>query len=172
MSNFAERIITQLDKGVTIFEVARMFGGLDKLLEITKKYPYLQAIINTKIGGSIYCSASDEDEVMIPFELPFIILELDIVPDMDGLNHYNAYVNLIIPELTEGKDMQILFSWIEDYLMDMGAEVGSFNDNKLNDKRIWIYVTKINGMKFKPLAQMSVSDREVLEVIPDNYIRD
>ena len=172
MSNFAERIITQLDKGVTIFEVARMFGGLDKLLEITKKYPYLQAIINTKIGGSIYCSASDEDEVMIPFELPFIILELDIVPDMDGLNHYNAYVNLIIPELTEGKDMQILFSWIEDYLMDMGAEVGSFNDNKLNDERIWIYVTKINGMKFKPLAQMSVSDREVLEVIPDNYIRD
>jgi hypothetical protein len=172
MSNFAERIITQLDKGVTIFEVARMFGGLDKLLEITKKYPYLQAIINTKIGGSIYCSASDEDEVMIPFELPFIILELDIVPDMDGLNNYNAYVNLIIPELTEGKDMQILFSWIEDYLMDMGAEVGSFNDNKLNDKSIWIYVTKINGMKFKPLAQMSVSDREVLEVIPNNYIRD
>jgi hypothetical protein len=129
MSNFAEKIITQLDKGVTIFEVARMFGGINELLKLTKKYPYLEALIQTKLGGSIYCSASDEDEVMIPFELPFIILELD-GEDVNGFNHYNAYVNLIIPELTEGKDMQILFSWLEDYLMDMGSDVGVFNDNK------------------------------------------
>jgi hypothetical protein len=172
MSNFAERIITQLDKGVTIYEVARMFGGLDKLLEITKKYPYLEALIQTKLGGSIYCSASDENEVMIPFELPFIMTDLEEIDDGDDFSVYNAYVNLIIPELTEGKDMQILFSWLEDYLMDMGSDVGTFNDNKLNNKRTWIYVTKINGMKFTPIAQMSVSDREVLEVIPDNYIRD
>ncbi len=172
MSNFAEKIITQLDKGVTIFEVARMFGGLDKLLEITKKYPYLQAIINTKLNGALYCSAADENEVMIPFELPFIMTDLEEIDDGDDFSFYNAYVNLIMPELTEGKDMQILFSWLEDYLMDMGSDVGTFNDNKLNNKRIWIYVTKINGMRFTPIAQMSVSDREVLEVIPDNYIRD
>jgi|688.fasta_scaffold45376_12 hypothetical protein len=168
MSNFAEKIITQLDKGVTIFEVARMFGGINELLKLTKKYPYLEALIQTKLGGSIYCSASDEDEVMIPFELPFIILELD-GEDVNGFNHYNAYVNLIIPELTEGKDMQILFSWLEDYLMDMGSDVGVFNDNKLHNKMIWVYVTKINGMKFNTIAQRSISDREVLEVIPSEY---
>lgn len=171
MSNFAERIITQLDKGVTIFEIARMFGGVQKLLDMSKKYPYLQAIINTKLGGSLYCSAADEDEVMIPFELPFIITELEDA-DIDDVDHYNANVNLIIPELTEGADMRILHSWLEDYLTDMGSEVGVFDDDKLNNKMIWVYVTEINGMKFKSLAQMSVSDREVLEVIPDSYIND
>jgi hypothetical protein len=145
-----------------------MFGGINELLKLTKKYPYLEALIQTKLGGSIYCSASDEDEVMIPFELPFIILELD-GEDVNGFNHYNAYVNLIIPELTEGKDMQILFSWLEDYLMDMGSDVGVFNDNKLHNKMIWVYVTKINGMKFNTIAQRSISDREVLEVIPSEY---
>jgi hypothetical protein len=109
---------------------------------------------------------------MIPFELPFIMTDLEEIDDGDDFSVYNAIVNLIIPELTEGKDMQILFSWLEDYLMDMGSDVGTFNDNKLNNKKIWIYVTKINGMRFTPIAQMSVSDREVLEVIPDNYIRD
>jgi len=56
--------------------------------------------------------------------------------------------------------------------MDMGSEVGAFNDGKLNRKMIWVYVTEINGMKFGSLSQLSVSDKEVLEVIPDNYIRD
>jgi hypothetical protein len=172
MDRFAEFLVKMMDKGQNIFDIARMFGGINELLTLTKKYPYLEALIQTKLGGSIYCSASDEDEVMIPFELPFIILELDRDSDMDGLNHYNAYVNLIIPELTEGKDMQILFSWLEDYLMDMGTDIGVFNDDKLNNKMIWIYVTEINSMKFKPIAQMSVSDREVLEVIPDSYIKD
>jgi hypothetical protein len=169
MSNFAEKIITQLDKGVTIFEVARMFGGINELLKLTKKYPYLEALIQTKLGGSIYCSASDENEVMIPFELPFIMTDLEEIDDGDDFSVYNAYVNLIIPELTEGKDMQILFSWLEDYLMDMGSDVGVFNDNKLHNKMIWVYVTKINGMKFNTIAQRSISDREVLEVIPSEY---
>jgi len=171
MDRFAESLVKMMDKGQNIFDIARMFGGINELLTLTKKYPYLEALIQTKLGGSIYCSASDEDEVMIPFELPFIILELDGEAS-NGFNHYNAYVNLIMPELTEDKDMQILFSWLEDYLMDMGSDVGVFNDDKLNNKMIWVYVTEINGMKFKSLTQMSVSDREVLEVITDNYIND
>jgi hypothetical protein len=160
-----------MDKGQDILDIAKYFGGIEELLDITKKYPYLQAMVQSKLGGYLYCSAADEDEIMIPFELPFIITELQVL-DEEMPDHYDATVNVIIPELTEGKEKQILLSWLFDYLTDMGSEVGSFNDNKLNDKRIWIYVTKINGMKFKPLAQMSVSDREVLEVIPDNYIRD
>jgi hypothetical protein len=51
----------------------------------------------------------------------------------------------------------------------MGSDVGVFNDNKLHNKMIWVYVTKINGMKFNTIAQRSISDREVLEVIPSEY---
>ena len=32
--------------------------------------------------------------------------------------------------------MQMLLTWLDDYLSDMGAEVGSFNDNNLNDNTI------------------------------------
>jgi hypothetical protein len=171
MDRFAESLVKMMDKGQNIFDIARMFGGINELLTLTKKYPYLNALVMSKLGGTLYCSVADEDEIMIPFELPFIITVLDSV-DFDMLNHYNASVDIIIPELTEEKDMQMLSSWLEDYLSDMGSEVGSFNDAKLNNKEIWVYAEKINGRPFKPLAQMSVSDREVLEVIPDSYIKD
>ena len=159
-----------MDKGQDIFDIAKYFGGIDELLDITKKYPYLQAMVQSKLGGYLYCSAADEDEIMIPFELPFIITELQVL-DEEMPDHYDATVNVIIPELTESREKQILLSWLFDYLTDMGSEVGSFNDGKLNMKQIWIHVDQINGQIFQLLGG-GVSDREVLEVIPDNYIRD
>ncbi len=159
-----------MDKGQDIFDIAKYFGGIDELLDITKKYPYLQAMVQSKLGGYLYCSAADEDEIMIPFELPFIITELQVL-DEEMPDHYDATVNVIIPELTESREKQILLSWLFDYLTDMGSEVGSFNDSKLNMKEIWIHVDQINGQIFQLLGG-GVSDKEVLEVIPDNYIRD
>ena len=159
-----------MDKGQDIFDIAKYFGGIDELLDITKKYPYLQAMVQSKLGGYLYCSAADEDEIMIPFELPFIITELQVL-DEEMPDHYDATVNVIIPELTESREKQILLSWLFDYLTDMGSEVGSFNDSKLNMKQIWIHVDQINGQIFQLLGG-GVSDEEVLEVIPDNYIND
>jgi hypothetical protein len=171
MEKLADKIFGMIDKNNDILHIAKFFGGINELLNITKKYPYLNAIIQTKLGGYLYCSAADEVENMVPFELPFIMTELEDA-DIDDVEHYNANVNLIIPELDKVKDMQVLYSWLEDYLMDMGAEVGSFNDGNLNKKMIWIYVTEINGVKLDSIAQMSVSDQEVLSIIPDNYIKD
>jgi len=170
MSRVSETIISMMDKGQDIFDIAKYFGGIDELLDITKKYPYLQAMVQSKLGGYLYCSAADEDEIMIPFELPFIITELQVL-DEEMPDHYDATVNVIIPELTESREKQILLSWLFDYLTDMGSEVGSFNDGKLNMKQIWIHVDQINGQEFHTLHG-GVSDREVLEVIPDNYIKD
>lgn len=170
--SYVKAIQKMIDEGNDIFQVAKLFGGINKLLGIAKSSPYLVALINAKLGGVLYCSASDEDGIMIPFELPFIVIELIPVDDGEMSSHYNADVDIIIPELTEQKDMQILNSWIEDYLTDMGAEVGSFNDSKLNKTEIWVSNEKINGKSFKSFGQMSVSDEEVLKVIPDNYIRD
>ena len=160
-----------LDKGYSVFDVAKFFGGIDELLDITKKYPYLQAIVQSKLGGVLYCSAADEDEVMIPFELPFIMTDLEAI-DVDDFNHYNATVDIIIPEIQKSPAlMQMLLTWLDDYLLDMGAEIGSFNDVKLNDKMIWVYSDSINGKSFENIRS-GVSDEEVLRIIPDNYIRD
>ena len=168
MSNFAERIIAQIDKGVTIFEIARMFGGLQKLLDMSKKYPYLYSMIQTKLGGDLYCSAEGEDGDLVPFSLNFILTDLEEV-DADMINHYNATVDIIIPEIKNSPAlMQMLLTWLDDYLSDMGAEVGGFNDDKLNNKEIWIYAESINGKSFKDSIG-GVSDEEVLRIIPDNY---
>ena len=160
-----------IDKGHDILDIAKYFGGINELLGITKKYPYLQAMIQTKLGGTLYCSAADEDEVMIPFELPFIMTDLEEIDD-DGFSVHNAIVNVIIPEIGKSPAlMQMLLTWLDDYLSDMGAEVGSFNDNNLNDKMIWVYAESINGKSFENIRS-GVSDQEVLKIIPDKYIRD
>ena len=168
MSNISETIIKLIDSGRPILDIAKLFGGLDKLLEITKKYPYLYAIIQTKLGGDLHCSAENEDGDLVPFSLNFVLMGLEVTDDMDDLNYYSAAVNIIIPELTEGKEMQMLYNWLDDYLSDMGAEVGQFNDGKLNNKMIWIGVDKINGISFKNLMGQ-VSDEEVLRIIPEEY---
>jgi hypothetical protein len=167
MSRVAENIISMLDKGQSVFDVAKFFGGIHELLDITKKYPYLLAMVQTKLGGDLHCSAENEDGDMIPFSLNFIINEL-VEDDDEMFGHYVAFVNVIIPELTEGKEIQILYTWLGDYLSDLGAEVGQFNDGKLNNKMIWVHVTKINGLLFEVL-EGEVSDEEVLEIIPEEY---
>ena len=167
MSKVAETIISMLDKGQSIFDVAKFFGGIHELLNITKKYPYLYAMIQTKLGGDLHCSAENEDGDLVPFSLHFIINELEEEDGEENFLHYSCSVNVIIPELTENEEMQMLYNWLDDYLSDMGAEVGAFNDGKLNQKMIWIGVDKINGKSFKNFSQ--VSDEEVLRIIPDNY---
>ena len=168
MSRVSETIISMLDKGQSIFDVAKFFGGVPELLNITKKYPYLNAMIQTKLGGSMDCSAEGEDGELIMFSLNFIITDLEEV-DVDMMNHYNATVDVIIPEIQKSPAlMQMLLTWLDGYLSDMGAEVGSFNDDKLNNKEIWIYAESINGESFENI-NIGVSDEEVLRIIPKKY---
>ena len=171
MSKVAETIISMMDKGQSIFDVAKFFGGIHELLNITKKYPYLNAMIQTKLGGTLDCSAENEDKEMILFSLNFIITNLEAV-DVDMINHYDATVDIIIPEIKNSPAlMQMLLTWLDNYLSDMGAEVGSFNDDKLNNKEIWIYAESINGKSFKDSISR-VNDEEVLRIIPNEYKED
>ena len=172
MSKVAETIISMLDKGQSILDIAKFFGGINELLDITKKYSYLYAMIQTKLGGSMDCSAEGEDGEMVMFSLNFILTDLEAV-DVDMINHYDATVDIIIPEIKNSPAlMQMLLTWLDDYLSDMGGEVavGSFNDNKLNDKMIWIYAESINGKSFKDSIGIGrVRDEEVLRIIPEKY---
>jgi hypothetical protein len=170
MNRFAETLIKMIDED-DIFDVAKYFGGIGEMLKLTEKYPYLQVLIKTKLGGVLYCSVSNEDEVMVPFTLDFILTDLEDA-DIDDSNHYNATVDVIIPEIKNSPAlMQMLLTWLDDYLSDMGAEVGSFNDDKLNNKMIWIYAESINGKSFKDSIG-GVSDEEVLRIIPKEYLGD
>jgi hypothetical protein len=166
--SYAKAIQKMIDEGNDILQVAKLFGGINRLLELSKSDPYLTAMIQTKLGGSLDCSAEGEDEEMIMFSLNFILTDLESI-DVDDLNHYNATVDIIIPEIQKSPAlMQMLLTWLDDYLSDMGAEVGSFNDNNLNDKMIWVYAESINGKSFENIKG-GVSDEEVLRIIPEKY---
>jgi hypothetical protein len=166
MSRVAENIISMIDKGHDILDIAKIFGDVNGLLNVVKKYPYLQAMVMTKLGGTLYISAEDENGDMIPFNLNFVIIDLEEVGDGE---HYDALVDIVIPELTEGKETQMLFTWLGVYLQDLGSEVAAFNDEKLNKKHIWIYAKTINGEEFNSFEKDVLSDEEVLKIIPDNY---
>lgn len=166
--SYAKAIQKMINEGNDILQIAKLFGGINRLLELSKSDSYLTAMIQTKLGGSLDCSAENEDKEMVMFSLDFILTDLEAI-DVDDFNHYNATVDVIIPEIQKSPAlMQMLLSWLDDYLTDMGAEVGSFNDNKLNDKMIWIYAESINGKSFKNSIGR-VRDEEVLRIIPEKY---
>ena len=159
--SYSKAIQKMIDEGNDILQVAKLFGGINRLLGLSKSDPYLTAMIQTKLGGSLDCSAEGEDKEMVMFSLNFILTDLEAI-DVDDFNHYNATVDVIIPEIQKSPAlMQMLLSWLDDYLTDMGAEVGSFNDNKLNAE-------SINGKSFENIRS-GVSDEEVLRIIPEKY---
>ena len=94
MSRVAENIISMLDKGQSVFDIAKFFGGIHELLDITKKYPYLYAMIQTKLGGDLHCSAENEDGVMIPFYLNFILTDLEQI-NMDDFEKLLYWGNVV-----------------------------------------------------------------------------
>jgi len=100
MSSLSEKIISQIDKGVSVLTIAKMFGGMEEFKKLIKEYPYLNALVMSKLGGTLYCSAENEDGDMIPFSLNFILTDLEAI-DVDDLNHYNATVNIIMPEIVK-----------------------------------------------------------------------
>ena len=166
--SYTKAIQKMIDEGNDILQIAKLFGGINRLLELSKSSPYLTAMIQTKLGGTLDCSAQNEDKEMVMFSLDFILTDLEAI-DVDDFNHYNATVDVIIPEIQKSPAlMQMVLSWLDDYLTDMGAEVGSFNDNNLNDKMVWIYAESINGKSFKNSIGR-VHDEEVLRIIPEKY---
>lgn len=165
--SYTKAITDLLNKGTDILYTAKLFGGVNNLLKLSKSNHYLEALIQTKLGGVLHCSAENEDEVMVAFNLDFIILEIDEV-DMDDMNHYYVIVNVIVREIYEKEKQKMLFEWLDDYLLDLGAEVASFNEASLNNKMIWVQVKQINGIEFK--NESNVSDSEILEIIPDEYL--
>jgi hypothetical protein len=46
--NFSQKIISQLDKGMSPLEIAEYFGGLNEFLKRISKYPYLKVLVDSK----------------------------------------------------------------------------------------------------------------------------
>lgn len=167
--NFSQNIIKQIDKGVSILDIAEYFGGLDNFRKIVLKYPYLVGLVETKLGG--YISIDVVVEEYETYEIPFTLIGMEPVDDIE--DHYNVSINLEIPEITNKEDLEKLFYWIDEYCGDRGSDIASFNDRKLNLMSIWVYPGEINGKSWKDFTTkyggVLANDEEIKKIIPNEY---
>ena len=165
--NFSQNIIKQIDKGIPIYDIAEYFGGLDKFRKLILKYPYLVALVETKLGG--YISIEVDGEEYETYEIPFILIHFSETDFDEKL--YNASVDIQIPEITNKEDLKKILFWIDNYSGDNGSEFARFNDRKLNDLEIWVSPGQINGLSWGSFPKFDEvpSDKEVEKVIPKEY---
>ena len=60
--NFAQLVISQIDDGENILDIAQYFGGFDSFMILVNKFPYLKELVDTKLGGELdfYLDASEK----------------------------------------------------------------------------------------------------------------
>jgi hypothetical protein len=164
--NFSQKIISQLDKGMSPLEIAEYFGGLDDFLKRVSKYPYLKALVDSKLGGDIdfYLDKSSKR-----YRLPVQITEVEAEDDYFG-KMYDVYVDVIIPEVTNEDDISILYNYLKMYESDTADEWAFLSDKKLNSGITMVHVLSINGINWKDMNQLiNTTEEDVERIIPDEY---
>ena len=166
--NFSQKIINLIDKGSSIISIAEHFGGLQKFREKISKYPYLNALVDSKLGGNIYFSIHGDKEFK-SYKLPFRILTYDVTSPEDDF--YEAGVEVEVPEITDRLELTKLMSFISDMSMELGGDWAEFNDKGLREKSIWVAPTKLNGIDWSDfIFEREVREEEIEKIIPKDYI--
>jgi len=167
--NFSQNIIKQIDKGTPILSIAEYFGGLNEFRKLISKYPYLVALVESKLGGNILIDVDGEE--FNTYEIPFTFLDMESVDDLE--DHYNVGINIEIPEITDKENLEKLYYWIDEYCADNGTDIATFNDRYLNSISTWVYPGKINGISWRNFKTQYgdnlATDIEIEKIIPKEY---
>jgi hypothetical protein len=166
--NFSQKIINLIDKGSSIITIAEHFGGLKKFREKISKYPYLNALVDSKLGGSIYFSVHGDKEFK-SYKLPFRVLTYDVTSPEDDL--YESAVAVEVPEITDRSELTKLMTFISDMSIELGGDWADFNDKGLREKAIWVVPTKLNGIDWTDFNfEKEIREEEIEKIIPKDYI--
>ena len=166
--NFSQKIINLIDKGSSIITIAEHFGGLQKFREKISKYPYLNALVDSKLGGNIYFSIHGDLEFK-SYKLPFRVLTYDVTSPEDDL--YESAVAVEVPEITDRSELTKLMTFISDMSIELGGDWADFNDKGLREKAIWVVPTKLNGIDWTDFNfEKEIREEEIEKIIPKDYI--
>jgi len=168
MENFAEKVISLLEKKVPIQSIANIFGGFDNFINLISKYPYLSALVQTKLSGFVIVELFDSTNRKYKFELPFIIFHIETL-DTEFF-HADIAVDVKIPEIKSKDDMEKLFSFLQEYASDEGTEWGTFYDSEIQKLTSFTIVSKINGVYWKELEFTDYDDEDIINIIPKEYM--
>jgi hypothetical protein len=164
--NFSQKIISQLDKGMSPLEIAEYFGGVNEFLKRISKYPYLKALVDSKLGGELEFD-TDVDDFFKKYKVPVQITGIDKADDFEEM--YDIYVDVVIPEVTDKSDIAILFNYLHYIEPDYADDWVYFNDRKFNFDTM-THVVSINGINWKDIDRfVNTTVEEVERIIPDKY---
>jgi len=164
--NFSQKIISHLDNGMSPLEIAEYFGGLGPFIQKVSKYPYLKALVDSKLGGEIDFYL---DESSKRYRLPVQIKEVETEDDYFG-KMYDVYVDVIIPEVTNDDDISILYNYLKMYESDTADEWAFLSDKKLNSGMTMVHVLSINGINWKDMNLLiNTTEEDVERIIPNKY---
>jgi hypothetical protein len=164
--NFSQKIISQLDKGMSPLEIAEYFGGLNEFLKRISKYPYLKVLVNSKLGGELEFQ-TEVDDYFKRYKLPIQITGAEKADDFEEM--YDIYVDVIIPEVTDESDIAILYNYLHYLEPDDASDWAYFNDRKFNFATM-THVVSINGINWSNMNRfINTTAEEVERIIPDKY---
>jgi hypothetical protein len=164
--NFSQKIISHLDNGMSPLEIAEYFGGLGPFIQKVSKYPYLKALVDSKLGGEIDFYL---DESSKRYRLPVQIKEVEVEDEYFG-KMYDVYVDVIIPEVTNDDDISILYNYLKMYESDTADEWAFLSDKKLNSGMTMVHVLSINGINWKDMNLLiNTTEEDVERIVPNEY---
>ena len=162
--NFSQKIISHLDNGMSPLEIAEYFGGLGPFIQKVSKYPYLKALVDSKLEGEIDFYL---DESSKRYRLPVQITEVE-AEDYDFGKMYDVYVDVIIPEVTNEDDISILYNYLKMYESDTADEWAFLSDKKLNSGMTMVHVLSINGINWKVIKLLIKKTEKKYVIIINN----
>ena len=163
--NFSQYVIKQIDSGESPLDIAKYFGGFEKFMIMVSKYPYLKALVDTKLGGELEFYL---DESSKRYKLPIQITEIEKDDDYFG-GTYDIYVDVIIPEVKDESHISILFNYLHYLEPDDAGDWAYFNDRKFNSDTM-THVVSINGINWSDMNRLiNTTGEEVERIIPDKY---
>jgi len=164
--NFSQKVIGLIDKGVSVMEISKFFGGLEQFIQKVSQYPYLKALVDSKLGGNIEFYL---DDLSKRYRLPVQITDVEEADDYFG-EMYDVYVDVIIPEVTDENDISILYNYLKMYEDDTADEWALLSDKKLNSGMTMVHILSINGINWRDMNQLiNTTEEDVDRIIPDEY---
>jgi len=164
--NFSQKVIGLIDKGVSVMEISKFFGGLEQFIQKVSQYPYLKALVDSKLGGSIEFYL---DDLSKRYRLPVQITDVEEADDYFG-EMYDVYVDVIIPEVTDENDISILYNYLKMYEGDTADEWALLSDKKLNSGMTMVHILSINGINWRNMNQLiNTTEEDVERIIPNEY---
>jgi hypothetical protein len=164
--NFSQKVISLIDKGGSVLDISKFFGGLEQFIQKVSRYPYLKALVDSKLGGSIEFYL---DDLSKRYRLPVQITDVEDADDYFG-EMYDVYVDVIIPEVTDEDDISILYNYLKMYEDDTADEWALLSDKKLNSGMTMVHILSINGINWRDMNQLiNTTEEDVDRIIPDEY---